>query len=245
MKRFYKDVTVSKAAGGWQVLLDGRALKTQGGAPQIVPSRALADALAGEWAAQGDKLDPASFPLRDMADYAIDRVAADPSGAIAAIMPFAETDTLCYRADEGDALRERQESVWEPLVAAAEKALDIRFARVAGITYAPHPPATRARVVEELEEMDSFTLAALQNLASLAASLIAALAALDGQQDADTLFAAANLEEDWQAQQWGWEHEALARRDARARGFALAQRFARLARAGDTPEPWGSSRDGT
>ena len=237
MKRFYKDVGVRAEAEGWQVTLDGRGLKTQGGAAQIVPTRALADALAQEWDVQGETIDPAGFPLRDMADYAIDRVSTDPSTAIAAIMPFAETDTLCYRADEGDALRDRQEAVWEPLVAAAEKALDSRFSRVTGITYAPHPPSTRARVVEELEEMDSFTLAALQNLASLAASLIAALAALDGRQDADTLFAAANLEEDWQAQQWGWEHEALARRDARARGFALAQRFARLARDADKPEP--------
>ena len=237
MKRFYREVTVREHADGWQVELDGRGLKTQGGARQIVSSRALAHALAAEWDAQGDTIDAKSLPLRDMTDYAIDRVQPDPSSAIAAIMPFAETDTLCYRADDGDALRERQEEAWEPLVAAAEKALGVDFSRVAGISYTPHPPATRARIVEELEEMDSFTLAALQNLASLAASLIAGFAALDERQDADTLFALANLEEDWQAQQWGWEEEALARRDARARGFALAQRFARLARADDTPEP--------
>lgn len=237
MKRFYKDVDVRAEAGGWQVTLDGRGLKTQGGVPQIVPTRALADALAQEWAAQGETIDPAGFVLRDMADYAIDRVSNDPAIAIAAIMPFAETDTLCYRADEGDALRERQEEVWEPLVLAAEKALDCRFSRVTGITYAPNPAETRTRIAEDLAAMDGFTLAALQNLASLSASLIAGLAALDGGQDADTLFAAANLEEDWQAQLWGWEAEALSRRDARARGFALARDFALLARDADQPEP--------
>ncbi|WP_230292802.1 ATP12 family chaperone protein [Croceicoccus sp. Ery5] len=230
MKRFYREVTVQPQVNGWQVALDGRGMKTQGGAPQIVPTRAMADALAAEWAAQGDEIDPKSLPLRDMADYAIDRVTPDPASAIAAIMPFAETDTLCYRADDGDALRERQEEAWEPLVAAAEKRLGIEFSRVAGISYTPHPPATRARLVEELEEMDPFTLAAVQNLSSLAASLIAALESLRNGQDAETLFATANLEEDWQAQQWGWEHEALARRDARARGFALACQFALLAR---------------
>lgn len=240
MKRFYRDVAVRPAlhqdGEGWQVTLDGRGMKTQGGAAQIVPGRALAEALAEEWSVQGETIDHTAFPLRDMADYAIDRVIADPATAIAAIMPFAETDTLCYRADEGDALRARQEESWEPLVAAAETSLGVRFARVAGITYEPHPPATRARLAEELAEMDGFTLAAVQNLASLAASLIAALAALKGDADADFLFATANLEEDWQAQQWGWEHEALARRDARAKGFALAQRFARLVQA-DGPSP--------
>lgn len=237
MKRFYREVTVIKQDHGWQVALDGRGVKTQGGTPQIVPTRALADALAAEWDAQGDLIDPKSLLLRDLTDYAIDRVAPDPSAAIAAIMPFAETDTLCYRADDGDHLRERQEEAWEPLVAAAERTLGCEFSRVAGISYTPHPPSTRARIVEEMGEMDSFTLAALQNLASLGASLIAGLAALDEAQDADALFALANLEEDWQAQQWGWEAEALARREARARGFALAQRFARLARPGAIAEP--------
>ncbi|GGD56630.1 ATP12 family chaperone protein [Croceicoccus mobilis] len=230
MKRFYREVTVREDADGWQVMLDGRPLKTQGGAQQIVPSRALADMLAAEWDAQGDKIDPQTFPMRDMTDYAIDRVAKDPAAVIASILPYAETDTLCYRADDGDALRERQDEAWEPLVCDAEARLGCRFSRAAGIVFSAHPPETMAAMHAELEAMDAFTLAALQNLASLAASLIAGLAALSPDADVEALFAAANLEEDWQAQQWGWDGDALARRGSREAGFRLARDFALAAR---------------
>jgi chaperone required for assembly of F1-ATPase len=80
IRRFYKDVTLGEQAGGWQVMLDARGVKTVGGVPQIIPTEALAEALAAEWRRQGEKIDPASLPLRDMADYAIDVVAADPAG---------------------------------------------------------------------------------------------------------------------------------------------------------------------
>lgn len=233
MKRFYREVTVAPQDGGWQVMLDGRGVKTPSGAPQIVPSNPLADALAQEWRTQGEEIDLTAFVFRDMADYAIDRVAADPAEVVRATLAFAETDTLCYRAEEGEALRRRQEAAWEPLVRDVEARLGCRFARVAGVMHRPQPPDTLARLREELEQQDAFALAALQTLASLGASLIVALAALDGDDDPDgeqdALFALANLEEDWQAQQWGWDGEALARRDHRLAGFAQARRFARLA----------------
>lgn len=231
MKRFYKTVEAAPAGGGWQVQLDGRGLKTQGGRPQVVPTRALAERLAGEWAAQGEEIDPATFPMRDMSDYAVDMVEADPAIAIDAILPYGDTDTLCYRADEGDSFRTRQDEAWEPILWAVESREGVTFARTAGVLHVAHPEGTRDRLRARLAGMDAFTLVAVQNMAAIAASLTTALAALEDDADLDALFAAANLEEDWQAMQWGWDGEALARRDGRLAGFRLAAELARLVAA--------------
>ena len=228
MKRFYREVAVEPAGDGWRVALDGRAIKTARAAPQIVPTRALAEALAGEWARQGQEIDPAAFPMRDMADYAIDVVRTDRAGAIARLLAFAETDTLCYRADPDEPLYRRQREVWEPLVTALEARENIRLERISGVIHRAQPPEGLARLRERLESFDAFTLAALQTMASLTASLCVALAALEADADADALWAAANLEEEWQAELWGRDAEAEARLEKRGDDFLNAFRFVRL-----------------
>ena len=230
MKRFYKQVDAAPVAGGWQVTLDGRALKTVAGNQQVVPTQALAAALAAEWAAQGDKIDPGSFLLRDMADYAIDVVSAERSSAIAAILAYGETDTLCYRAEAGEYLHDRQMAVWEPLLLAAERRWDIHFERVSGIIHRPQPRATLARLEAVLSAESDFALAALKTLASLAASLVIGLAALSGDAAVDALWDAANLEEDWQADLWGKVDDAMELRERRLLTFRAATEFAQMAR---------------
>jgi chaperone required for assembly of F1-ATPase len=230
MKRFWKDVTVERTDGGWRVALDGRPIRTQGGAAQVVPAQGVAEALAEEWRAQGEDVDPRGFPLRDMADFALDQVQAEREATVARLLAYAETDTLCYRADPDEPLYRRQLALWEPLVAAAEARHGIRLEPVSGIVHRPQPPATLARLREILEAQDPFTLAALVTLAPLAASLTIALAALEDDADTAALFAAANCEQDWQAELWGWDAEAEANRTARLASFEAAARFARLAR---------------
>ncbi|HMP57330.1 MAG TPA: ATP12 family protein, partial [Novosphingobium sp.] len=215
----------------WQVMLDGRGVKTPARRAQVVPSRALAERLAGEWAAQGEEIDPAGFVLRDMTDYAIDMVAPDPAIAHSAILPYGETDTLCYRAEPGEALARRQEAAWEPLLKAAEARLDVRFERVSGIIHQAQPAATRARLKAAVTALDPFALAALQTLTSLAASLVIGLAALEPDADGVALWDAANLEEDFQAELWGRDAEAEARRARRLADFTRAMDFVRAARA--------------
>ncbi len=235
MKRFYRDAVAAAVDGGWQVQLDGRGVKTALGQPQIVTSKPLVDALAAEWAGQGEEIDPAGFMLRDLADYAIDVVRADREAAIAGLLRYAETDTLCYRADPGDPLYQRQQELWEPLLAAAEGRWDIHFRRISGVLHQPQPPETLHRLNGVLAASDDFTLAALVTLAALAASLVTALAALDADaqsvdaQSVDALWTAASLEEEWQADLWGRDAEAEGRRAGRRASFVAAQRFARLA----------------
>jgi chaperone required for assembly of F1-ATPase len=231
MKRFWNEVSVEQTDGGWRVALDGRPIRTQaGGVPQLVPTQALAEALAAEWRAQGEEVDPKAYFLRDLADYAIDQVAPDKAAAVARLLPFAETDTLCYRADPDEPLYRRQQEVWEPLVAACEARHGIRLERVSGIVARPMPEATRARLTDILGALDPFPLAALETVTSLAASLTIGLAALADGADAKALFAAANAEEDWQAELWGWDAQAEERRAVRLEAFRKAAEFARLAR---------------
>jgi chaperone required for assembly of F1-ATPase len=230
MKRFWKDVGVEPFEGAYRVTLDGRPIRTQGGKPQVVPGEALAEALAAEWRAQGEQIDPQAFALRDLADYAIDHVRADRAAAIAGLLRYAETDTLCYRADPDEPLYRRQLALWEPLVAAFETRHGVRLERVSGVIHRPQPEATLARLAEILATCDDLTLAALATLAPLAASLTIALEALEPGTDPTALFAAANCEEDWQAELWGWDLEAERVRALRLAAFDTAANFARLAR---------------
>ena len=232
MKRFYKQVSVAPEGTGWRVLLDGKAIRTPAKAAQAVPSEALAQAMALEWAGQGEEIDPAAFILRDIADYAIDVVARDPAAAAADLLRYAETDTLCYRAEAGEALQDRQIEIWEPLLRAAELRWDIHFERVEGILHRPQAPATLARMGAVLAPLDAFTLGALTTLTTLTASLVIGLAALEDSADGEALWAAANLEEDWQAELWGKDAEALALRARRLAEFSAAMRFAGLVNEG-------------
>jgi len=231
MKRFYKTAVAEQAEGGWRVLLDGRGLKSVGGRPQIVPTGALAEALAAEWSCQGEQIDPASFFLRDLADYAIDVVASGRDAMIRGLVGYAETDTLCYRAEVGEPLRERQDAVWEPLLTAAERRWDVHFERIDGVVHQPQPLPTIVRMRKVLAAQDNFTLAALNTLTSLAASLVIGLAAIAPDADAEALWATANLEEDWQADLWGKDAEAEAHRARRFAAFEAAMNFACLAKA--------------
>lgn len=223
MKRFYEQVEVAKAADdGWQVTLDGRGLRTVKGTPQIVPTRVLAEALAREWDEQSEDIDTSRFIHRDQADFAIDVVAHDPADSIDQTIKYAETDTLCYRADPDEPLFERQESVWEPLIERVEQAYDVKFTRVSGIVHRPQPAETITKLRGVLRDKDHFTLAGIQTMASLSASLCVPLLALETGAEPVSLWRAASLEEEWQSDLWGRDQEAETRRRKRQDAFLAA-----------------------
>jgi chaperone required for assembly of F1-ATPase len=237
IRRFYKEVTLAAhQAGaktrGYQVMLDARGVRTVGGAPQIVPHRALGEALAAEWTRQGEQIDPASLPLRDMADYAIDVVAGDPAAAARGLLAYAETDTLCYRAAPDEPLHARQQADWEPLLTAFEAAHGIALTRVSGVLHRPQPPEALRVLEARLLSLDPFALAGVEAMTRLAASLVTALAALDAAHADEplALWRAVCLEEEWQADLWGRDAEAEERRTRREADFLRACAFARLAR---------------
>ena len=231
MKRFYRDADVEQVEGGWQVALDGRLVKTQFGAPQVTLTEDLARLLASEWAGLGEEFAAQDLPLRNLADRAIDLVAPARSDTIAAMLKYADTDTLCYRAEPDEPLFHRQREMWDPILASFEAREGISLQRVHGIVHRPQSPESMRRIKDRLEAENHFALAALSEMASLAASLCVAFEALEHSADGEMLWNAANLEEDWQVELWGEDAQAAARRARRRSEFLKALEFARAARA--------------
>ncbi|MEO0689844.1 MAG: ATP12 family protein [Pseudomonadota bacterium] len=231
MKRFYDMVGTREREGAWQVTLDGRGLKTVKGADQVVPSRKLVEALASEWDTQSEDLDPASFPMRDMADYAIDVVAHTRGEVASKLITYADTDTLLYRADPDEAIFAKQEATWEPILTAFERREGLTLKRVSGVIHALQDKAALAKLRDKIAGFDPFTLAGLEAMTSLAASLTIGLTALEPDADPVALWQAASLEEEWQADEWGRDYEAEERRAKRQTDFLRACEFAKATAA--------------
>ena len=229
MKRFYKTVATQERDGAWQVTLDGRGIKTVKGAPQLAPTLALAQALAKEWSDQGETLDPARFGLRDMTDYALDIVPNSRETIADTLVAYADTDTLLYRAEPDEPLFAEQNKVWEPIVQAFEAREGIALTRVSGIIHAQQSAQSLAHLRGRLDGLDPFVLAGLEAMTNLAASLTIGLSAIEAQADAQDLWRAACLEEEWQADLWGRDEEAEERRAKRESDFLRAREFVHLA----------------
>jgi chaperone required for assembly of F1-ATPase len=224
VKRFYKQVSVEDGA----ILLDGRPVRTPARAPLTLPSPALTDAIAAEWRAQGEDLDPRSMPLTGLANAAIDRVAPDPAAFARPLAAYAESDLLCYRADGPAELVAREAEAWDLVLDWARGRYDVHFTVTSGVIHAPQPPATVARLGEALLARDAFALAAIAPLVTIGGSLVAALALAEGEVEAERAFDITHLDELWQAERWGEDQLALEARAARRRDFMAAAQLLAL-----------------
>jgi chaperone required for assembly of F1-ATPase len=228
LKRFWSAATVETVDGGHGVRLDGRPVRTPAGRPLLLPSAALAQAVAGEWAEVGERLDPRAMPLTGLANAAIDLVPQDRQAFVAGLAAYAASDLTCYRAEAPQPLVARQVAAWEPVLKAVEAHHGLLFRRAAGVVHVAQPDATLARVAEVLTALVDWRLAPLQPLVTLSGSLILGLAVLDGLAAADAAFEAAVVDERWQAEQWGEDAEAAATLAGRAAQFRAAARFLAL-----------------
>lgn len=226
MKRFWKEARVEAGA----VLLDERPVKTPARNDLTLPTEALAAAVAAEWNAQGEKVDPRAMPFTGLANAAIDRIAPDKEAFAAGLAAYGETDLLCYRAEGPSTLVERQAASWDPLLAWARRRYDVDFEVTQGIIHRPQPEATVARLRQAVVARDPFELAAFSPLVTISGSLVIALAIAEEAVSRDEAWAAATLDEAWQAEQWGEDAEAAARLEARRGEFENAERFLRLLR---------------
>ncbi|GAA0751193.1 ATPase [Sphingomonas sp. ABOLD] len=224
MKRFWKTVTIV----GGAIELDGRPVRTPDRAPLILPTPQLAEAVAEEWRSVGEELDPRAMPLTGLTNAAIDQIAPNPAPFAADLARYGESDLLCYRAELPEPLVERQAAQWDPLLDWARTRYDVHFETTAGIMHRPQPPATIARLNEVVAALDPFRLAALSPLVTISGSLVAALALLEGAADRETIWRAAQLDENWQAEQWGEDELATRARNVRRADFDAAARFLSL-----------------
>lgn len=231
MKRFWTDVSVGQETGGWSIALDGRPVRTPARASLVVPNKALAEAIAGEWRDVEGEIDPRAMPLTGLANAAIDRVAPDKGSFATGLARYAEADLVCYRADNPKELVERQAESWDSLLAWARRRFDVDFVTTSGVAHVGQPPATVERLAHAVASLDAFRLAGLSPLVTIGGSLIAALAVLEKAITPDEAWQAVSLDERWQLEQWGGDAEAEAALDNRRRDFMAAARFLGLLEA--------------
>jgi chaperone required for assembly of F1-ATPase len=218
-RRFYDKATAAPAADGFSVALDGKPVRTPAGRVLGAPHLDLAQAIAAEWDAQGNVIDPAKMPLTRLANAVIDGV-RDHAGAVAAeIKKYLASDLVCYRATSPRGLVERQARHWDPILAWAGEALGARFFLAEGVIHVAQPEASLAAAAAAIPA-DPWRLGAVHAVTTLTGSALIALALARGRLTADAAWQAAHLDEDWNIEQWGRDESA---RERRAFHFAELQ----------------------
>jgi chaperone required for assembly of F1-ATPase len=233
VKRFYRTVDVREAEGGRRALtLDGRQARTPARNPLAAESRALMLKVAAEWERQRETIDPADMPLTRLLNSAIDGVARTMAETRAEVLKYAGSDLLCYRAEEPEALAERQRLVFDPILAWAAETLGARFRLGAGVMHVEQSPEALAAIGAALDAYEvPVALAALSAMTTLTGSALLALAVARGFLTPEAAWRAAHVDEDFQAERWGVDAEATARREARWREFEAAAIVVALAPA--------------
>ena len=221
LKRFYKIVTIGEGPN-FPILLDGRAVKTPKKRALTLPTRALAAAVAAEWAAQDKNINPSAMPLTRFANTAIDGVSDSLAAVAADIVAFAGSDLLCYRAEGPQDLAATQATRWDPVIAWARVKLGARFTVVTGIMPVEQPQHALAAIAAALQPHDAFQLTAQHVMTTLTGSALLMLAHVHGHLTAEDAWAAAHVDEDYQIALWGTDQEAEHRRSRRHAEFLAA-----------------------
>ena len=226
-KRFYESASVTADDDGFRVVLDGRSIRTPGRNVLRVPRATIAEAIAGEWNGQGERIDPLTMPATRLANTALDGVAEAMDAVRAEIVAYAGSDLVCYRASEPEGLVTAEAEAWDPLLRWAADALGANMVLGEGIVPVAQPPMALAAVERVVAAFDEpLRLAGLHVMTTLTGSAIAALATAAGHVDVDEAWRLAHVEEDWNIALWGADEEAEARRAAREIDMRTAAAFA-------------------
>lgn len=221
-KRFYNAATAEPRDGGFAVLLDGRQVKTPSRRALVAPTLAAAELIAAEWAAQGERIDPAVMPASRIANSIIDGVADNPEPVAAEIVKYSGTDLICYRADSPARLVERQSAAWDPVLDWVEERLGARFLIGEGVVHVAQEPEALAAVARWLDGADAWRLGCLQVMTTLTGSALLSLMVADAALDPEAAWLAAHIDEDWTVEHWGEDAEATSRRAFRKAEFLAA-----------------------
>ena len=225
VKRFYKDVTVGEADGGHTILLDGRPVRTPHRSHLVLANERIADAVAAEWAAQEEEIDPLKMPLTRFANSSIDQVGTDPTKIVDQIVQYAGSDLTCYRADEPAALQAAQAEVWDPLLDWFKDRTGARLLPTAGIMPLTQSDEALQAVRAFVADLNVQVLTGLHVATTACGSLVIGTAAGLGQVSIDEAWAAATVDERWQRTRWGEDVEALDREQKLRADFETAVAF--------------------
>lgn len=228
-RRFYAAAGLAESPHGFRLTLDGRPANTPARNPLALPTRGLGEAVAAEWAAQVGVIDPATMPLTRLANTAIDGVAHRREAVVEDLSAYAGTDLLAYRAGDPDRLVADQAKAWDPVLDWAHATFGARLILSEGVMHVTQPDASVAALRDAIAAVDGpFRLAALHTLTTLTGSLLLALAVLHGRLTPQEAWAAAHVDEAYQASVWGSDAEAEARHALRKAEFAAAATLAGL-----------------
>jgi chaperone required for assembly of F1-ATPase len=227
-KRFYKDVGVKPLDGGYAVTLDGKSPRTPGMKTVTAPTQAIAEAMAGEWAAQGEFIDPQTMPLTRIVNSAVEGGEEAMPALAAEIVKYAGNDLLLYRADTPESLTRKQEEMWDPLLVALARKFDLAFQPTFGVVHQEQPAANAVKLGAVLADEPLLSLTAINVITSITGSGLLAIALRHGLAVAEQVWAAAHVDEDHNIANWGEVEEITLRRGKRLREFDAAVRLVTL-----------------
>jgi len=232
IKRFYTDVTIEAVDHAlYAVLLDGRSVKTPGKSDLRLKTLGLAEAVATEWRAQEDKIDPNTMPLSQIACTAIDRIAENREEIQGLIAKYAETDLLCYRAAAPSDLVEMQSVHWQPLLDWLSNDRGIGLNSTQEILPQAQDPVALAEVLSLVQGFDDHELSAVSVVTQATGSIVIALALAYGIIDGEKAVQASQVYETHQSQLWGLDHEAEVRLRSLTADILAAETYLSLHRA--------------
>jgi chaperone required for assembly of F1-ATPase len=232
-KRFYAHAGVAGTEGGFVITLDDKPIRTPSGRQVIVPVREIAGAIAGEWNAQQEFIDPLTMPFTRFANSVVEAVVDRADAVTEDIAKYFRSDLLCYRAGHPAALVARQAALWDPVLFWAANALGAHFILAEGIVHVRQPDAAIAAARAALP-WDPWSIAALHVVTTLTGSALLALALFHRVIDADRTWTAAHVDEDWNIEKWGVDEEVAARRAARLVDFRAAASILNSLKSGAT-----------
>ena len=231
VKKFWTEVTVEETADGYAVCLDTRPLRTPAKVPCLVPIFSLAEAIAAEWDAQGDQVDPRMMPLTRAANSTIDRVIPEAKAVGETIAAYGQSDLICYRASHPEGLVARQAAAWDPLVDWARTTLEAPLTLGEGVMHVAQPAQSIARLGAAVRAHSPWELTALHDLVTISGSLVVGLAVSQGRLGTTEAWSVSRIDEDWNIEKWGEDAEAAKTAQRRETDFKDAARLLGLVRS--------------
>tara|TARA_R110002096_G_scaffold187266_1_gene366583 strand:- start:3296 stop:4051 length:756 start_codon:yes stop_codon:yes gene_type:complete len=210
-KRFYTAVSIAEGEGGWRVQLDGRSVKTPAKNLLQVPTEALAELLAAEWDAQGERINAPAMPANRLCFVAIDLMGDAHDATVAEVTRYASTDQLCFRAPDPADLVAAQAAAWDPVLDWAKKALGVELRSGTGVLPIDQDAAALQAIHARASALDIWRLTALAHATAVCSSAVLGFALLEGERGGEAVFALSTIDEAYQIAQWGHDEEAAQR----------------------------------
>ena len=228
-KRFWKTTTTKQTDTGFTVLLDDRSIKTPAKTALNLPTQALADAVAEEWDAQIEKVDPNTMPMTRSANAALDKVAHQRAAVADMLAEYGGTDLLCYRANSPAELVQMQATKWDPILGWAEQTFGVKMILGEGVMFVEQPAESLSILTERVHQFDPFELTGFHDLVAISGSLILGFAVTEGHLSAQEAWELSRVDEEWQIAQWGADDEAESMAKVKNIAYLDAYRFMKLA----------------